>query len=159
MDLIKQVTEYLNLLDSETKEHSYRVAQMAYMNALQLKSQSIAMYCYALGLAHDLYEDTDLPHDTFKDEIFNNDILLLTRDREITYFDYIKKINSKRNESFAYIIKISDLIDHITNRDTLSISLRSRYTKAIKILCPELEGIDLDSESCIEGLNKNEEDN
>jgi len=95
----------------------------------------------------------------FKDEIFNNDILLLTRDKEITYFDYIKKINSKRNESFAYIIKISDLIDHITNRDTLSISLRSRYTKAIKILCPELEGIDLDSESCIEGLNKNKEDN
>lgn len=157
MDILEQVKSYLNLLPSDVKEHSFRVAQLVYINTLQkYGSKEIAKYCYTLGLAHDLYEDTDLDKDTFKDdEKFNNDLLLLTRTNDITYFDYIRNIYNKKNDSYAYMVKLADLIDHLTNRKTLSdssierCSLLERYEKAIKILCPELEGINLSGDSII----------
>ena len=146
----KLVLEKVKLLKSDIKEHSYRVAQLAYMNALQSKNADIAEYCYYLALVHDLYEDTDIDKYTFTGQ-FNNDLLLLTRDKNMTYFEYINEIHNKEKVSNAYIVKIADLIDHLTRRETLSESLLDRYEKAIKILVPELEGINLSEGSGING--------
>ena len=146
--LLEKIQNAMRLLDSETKEHSYRVAQLAYMNTLQLIKPEMNEYVYQLALAHDLYEDTDIPRDTFSGQ-FNDDLLLLTRNNEEEYLDYIRRIDNARDTSPAYIVKIADLIDHLTKRDTLKESLKERYIKALVIFCPGLEGIDLTGDSAL----------
>lgn len=85
-----------------------------------------------VALLHDIIEDTDTSLDEIPVDI-KEDIDILTRRKEETYFDYIetiKKYGTKR----AFIVKLCDLKDHLNQKDTLTVSLKKRYLKALSIL-------------------------
>lgn len=91
---------------------------------------------WVVGLFHDILEDTDIDehllfchlslvgkYDMFK-EIFN-----ITRKKGETYFEYIRRLDGIARE-----VKIADLKHHLSRTTTLTLSLKSRYEKALKLL-------------------------
>ena len=92
-----------------------------------------------IALLHDVVEDTNV---TFKqlEEVFSKEIIdilkLLTREENIEYDEYIKRI---KNNSIACKVKIADLthnldktrLDFVTEVD---VKRNEKYKKALKIL-------------------------
>ena len=92
-----------------------------------------------IALLHDVVEDTNV---TFKqlEEVFSKEIIdilkLLTREENIEYDEYIKRI---KNNSIACKVKIADLthnldktrLDFVTEVDVKS---NEKYKKALQIL-------------------------
>lgn len=93
-----------------------------------------------IALLHDVVEDTNV---TFKqlEEVFSKEIIdilkLLTREENIEYDEYIKRI---KNNSIACKVKIADLthnldktrLDFVTEID---VKRNEKYKKALQILC------------------------
>lgn len=93
-----------------------------------------------IALLHDVVEDTKV---TFKqlEEVFSKEIIdilkLLTREENIEYDEYIKRI---KNNSIACKVKIADLthnldktrLDFVTEVD---VKRNEKYKKALQILC------------------------
>ena len=93
-----------------------------------------------IALLHDVVEDTNV---TFKqlEEVFSKEIIdilkLLTREENIEYDEYIKRI---KNNSIACKVKIADLthnldktrLDFVTEVD---VKRNEKYKKALQILC------------------------
>ena len=118
--------EIIDRYTLETRKHAERVSRYA-----RIYGEDFAL----IGLLHDIIEDTE----TTLDEIPENiriDIDALTRRKNETYFDYIRRI--KKGSCRAIIIKYIDIYDHLKQKETLKPSLKKRYEKAIKIL----KGID-----------------
>ena len=106
-----------------------------YAHACDVAARVIPEY-RNVALCHDLLEDTEVTIAELKaflrfDEIIS--LALLSRKDENTYFDYIRVIK-EYNDKAAMAVNIADLEDHIAKTETLSDSLRRRYTKALKIL-------------------------
>lgn len=94
---------------------------------------------YIIALLHDVVEDTNV---TFKqlEEVFSKEIIdilkLLTREENIEYDEYIKRI---KNNSIACKVKIADLthnldktrLDFVTEVD---VKRNEKYKKALQIL-------------------------
>ena len=92
-----------------------------------------------IALLHDVVEDTNV---TFKqlEEVFSKEIIdilkLLTREENIEYDEYIKRI---KNNSIACKVKIADLthnldktrLDYVTEVD---VKRNEKYKKALQIL-------------------------
>ena len=92
-----------------------------------------------IALLHDVVEDTNV---TFKqlEEVFSKEIIdilkLLTREENIEYDEYIKRI---KNNSIACKVKIADLthnldktrLDFVTEVD---VKRNEKYKKALQIL-------------------------
>ena len=92
-----------------------------------------------IALLHDVVEDTNV---TFKqlEEVFSKEIIdilkLLTREENIEYDEYIKRI---KNNSIAFKVKIADLthnldktrLDFVTEVD---VKRNEKYKKALQIL-------------------------
>ena len=55
------------------------------------------------------------------------------RNTNETYDDYICRLRSSRNK-LAYIVKLCDIKDHLTQKETLTDSLKERYLKALPVL-------------------------
>lgn len=94
-----------------------------------------------VALLHDVLEDTDATIEDLKrldlDENIINAIQTLTRPKDVTYMDYIKKIGTNK---LARKVKLADLSDNM-DPDRLcddKESLMQRYEKAYKYLI-ELE--------------------
>lgn len=85
----------------------------------------------AVALLHDILEDTQTTEDELPEE-YREDIVTLTRKNTETYFEYIERVSkgSKR----AITIKLLDIEDHLSNKETLKASLEKRYLKAKKML-------------------------
>ena len=95
-----------------------------------------------VAILHDIIEDTDITEKDLLDIGFDDDIVeavvLLTRDKNITYYDYIKKIKYSNN-TLAYWVKMADLEDNmdlsrfenVTDKDKERVK---RYQKAVDIL-------------------------
>ena len=50
----------------------------------------------------------------------------LTRKKSETYLDYIKRL--KQNQSpYPYIVKMADMKDHLSQKDTLTEKLKEKY--------------------------------
>lgn len=93
-----------------------------------------------IALLHDVVEDTNV---TFKqlEEVFSKEIIdilkLLTREENIEYDEYIKRI---KNNSIACKVKIADLthnldktrLDFVTEVD---VKRNEKYKRALQILC------------------------
>ena len=112
----------------KTLEHAKRVAKLS----------SIYGKDYELvGFLHDILEDTEtIPSELPKD--IRDDILTLTRLKSETYFNYIQRIKTTGSER-AIKVKLCDIEDHLTQKDTLKDSLKKRYLKAKKILLDKKE--------------------
>ena len=122
----------------EAFQHCVRVAKMAATNPA-IESQDEAEVIYQVALCHDLLEDTDCTMEEIAEatnssmSFIENVLGLLTRKKDETYMDYIKRIRSSRN-LYAYVIKLSDIKDHLNLDETLTDSLQERYVNALKIL-------------------------
>lgn len=125
--------------DEETFEHAKRVAEYAidiyklynYYKAGEEKS------IYHLALAHDLYEDTDISQNTWFDNNFEANLQLLTKEENESYNDYIAKIRKEAvipTYKPAYIVKLADIKDHLSQTETLTEKLKNKYISAMKYL-------------------------
>lgn len=92
--------------------------------------------CWIVGLLHDILEDTDVEERNLllflnlkgKSYLFE-EIKHLTRLDGMHYFVYIESLSG-----LARLVKISDIRHNLSRVETLSDSLKLRYTKALSIL-------------------------
>lgn len=100
-------------------------------------------YDICVALLHDVVEDTevtlsDLENAGFPTEVIDA-VALLTRDKEVTYLDYVRKIKSN---PIAKKVKLQDLAHNsdpsrLVDGNPKTESLMERYTKAKAILLDE----------------------
>lgn len=107
--------------------HALRVAEYATAKASALKMDTTKTYMVAL--AHDLLEDTECPKEDLMSilgiESYNS-VVLLTKDVQENYEDYIHKILDA-GDGYAFVVKQADMKDHMTLTDTLTEKLRDKY--------------------------------
>lgn len=83
--------------DEKTMEHAKRVANKArhlcelFYNNNYNNYNYLENFIFQLGLAHDLYEDTTIRRGIWFDDEFENNLLLLTKEKNEDYNEYIKK--------------------------------------------------------------------
>lgn len=108
-------------------DHALRVANYAIFKARDLGlDESMA---FAIGLSHDLLEDTDCSQKELIRAIGDNcvyAVCLLTKDKDEEYTNYIQRILKSHNK-YAFIVKQADLKDHMALTDTLTDKLRDKY--------------------------------
>ena len=107
-------------------EHAERV-----MNLVRPFGEDYMM----VALLHDILEDTEVTYEDLSKALpytIVNDIVVLTRKSDETYFEYIDRITKSKKS--AIIIKYYDILDHLNNKATLKPSLEKRYLKAKTIL-------------------------
>ena len=129
--------------DEKTMEHAERVADEAkhlccfFYSPLTYISTDIN-FVYQLGLAHDLYEDTNITQGVWFDEKFEKNLKLLTKEKDEDYNEYVGNIHdmAKDNPEYmpAYIVKLADMYDHFAQADTLTEKLKNKYVAAIPYL-------------------------
>ena len=124
--------------DEKTMEHAKRVANEAKSLCNLFASLPYTNnFVYQLGLAHDLYEDTTIKRDVWFDRDFEENLQLLTKEKDINYNDYIAKIRRMAvNPKYisAYIVKLADMRDHFAQVDTLTDKLKNKYVAAMPYL-------------------------
>lgn len=118
----------------ETLSHAYRVMGYVTMNVMIPKDK--ADDCIALAIMHDLIEDTEYHMDETKlDPHFCECLTLLTKPKFQVYVEYIKNIRKHAaSHEEAYWVKIADMKDHLSQRDTLTEKLRDKYVNALPYL-------------------------
>lgn len=111
--------------DKETMDHALDVAKLC-----QTKTEK------QVALGHDLLEDTDVSFEeilTIAEKQVADAIYILTRKSTETYIEYIYRIAESKN-GLAIKVKIADIEDHLSKKETLKKSLKKRYLKAKQIL-------------------------
>ena len=124
--------------DEKTMKHAKRVAN----EAKSLCNLFTSLHCtnnfvYQLGLAHDLYEDTTIKRGVWFDRDFEENLQLLTKEKNVNYNDYIAKIRKMAINPIympAYIVKLADMHDHFAQVDTLTDELKNKYAAAMPYL-------------------------
>ena len=124
--------------DEKTMKHAKRVANEAksLRNLFKLPYAN-RDFVYQLGLAHDLYEDTTIKRGVWFDRDFEENLQLLTKEKDVNYNDYIAKIRKMAiNPTYmpAYIVKLADMHDHFAQVDTLTDKLKNKYVAAMPYL-------------------------
>ena len=123
--------------EPKTYEHCLRVARNAINNVCLERDEK--QTAYIIGLCHDLLEDTAVIVEEIADVTdlnvdFLNDVLgALTKNKSETYVDYIKRLKDSKNK-YSYIVKLADMKDHLSQKDTLTDRLKEKYWNAL----PEL---------------------
>lgn len=119
--------------DKDTYAHAMRVA--TYIAENPIIDDENMEDCIALGIMHDLLEDTEYSSDGITDSHFKNCLELLTKPNDMDYINYIKNIKecSETNPE-AYWVKLADMKDHLVEEDTLTDRLKEKYFKALPYL-------------------------
>ena len=124
--------------DIKTLQHCLRVAKYAVENVC-LRSDDDRQIAFIIALCHDLLEDTNISIETIAEatelnvNFLANVLGALTRKKSETYLDYIKRL--KQNQSpYPYIVKMADMKDHLSQKDTLTEKLKEKYWNVL----PEL---------------------
>ena len=126
--------------DKETFKHAKRVANEAkyLVPFFKLPYDNWENFVYQLGLAHDLYEDTNIAQNTWFDYDFEKNLQLLTHKKYSTYNSYLYDIKeTARNDKRlmpAFIVKLADIYDHFNESATLTEELKNKYIQAIPYL-------------------------
>ena len=137
---LKMAKEYYN---ADTYEHALRVASYVAENLMIPENKLIN--CIALAIMHDLIEDTEYSKRARNDlynstgpvynEYFFSCLMLLTRTDAESYIDYIKKIKASASKMpEAYWVKLADMKDHFTEKETLTDALKEKYLNALPYL-------------------------
>lgn len=125
-------------LDEKTYLHSQRVA--AFTEENPMIPQALKEHCIALAWLHDLWEDSPCP----AEEILSLDSgqkltvhmhYITHRIQEKTYEEYICSIkNAQELYPEVWWVKLADMKDHLSQRETLTQRLKEKYTRALAIL-------------------------
>ena len=119
-------------------EHLFRVFTRLlqpcdhYPKSLRLVRQNAAPLMLDVALAHDILEDTEVTEEELAavlNEYALDAVKALTRNKDQTYFDYIKE--QVLSNPLASLVKLADLED---NYETAIPSLQGRYAKAKGII-------------------------
>jgi len=122
--------------------HIIRVGLRAMLHAASIEEMYLLL---AIGLLHDILEDTDISQEEFQEAIAHplvyDSVVRLTRLKEQTYFEYIEEVSV---DKYASMVKMADIEDHLEDRGTgfvLPDSLRHRYETAKKQLLRHNESL------------------
>lgn len=111
--------------------HAVRVAEYAAIRAEEIHLNSIR--AYMIGLAHDLLEDTECPKEELIAAIGEtnyNSVVLLTKNNDQEYEDYIRKIVESK-DNYAFIVKQADMKDHMSLSNNLTEKLLNKYVPVL----------------------------
>ena len=120
--------------DDETFYHAMRVT--AYVSNNNLIPNEIKEECCIAAIMHDLIEDTDFKlDDSYNGTVLKDILILLTRNKNDTYEEYLRKIKkSFNNRPEAYWVKMADMKDHLEQTETLTKELKEKYFSSISCL-------------------------
>lgn len=126
--------------DETTYYHVMRVAAYV-VNDNLIPGGRVMERCVVLAIMHDLQEDTEFNYlkdsgEDFYDTYIEKCLELLTRDKEkVSYEDYLKNIKDNYNSyPEAYWVKMADMKDHLSEKDTLTDKLKEKYLNALSCL-------------------------
>lgn len=126
--------------EREDYEHAKAVAKYTIDSPL-VKQQLFEADFYIVALMHDILEDTDIPEEEFEkfSDIQKTAIKLLTKPKSMKYTDYLKKIRKEAEEGYleayiAYIVKLADMKDHLSRKETLTDRLKEKYIEGMAVL-------------------------
>ena len=117
--------------------HAVRVA--TYAADQPFIDEETADSLWAIGLMHDILEDTPLTYQQLNETKLLNSleleaIQILTHHKEdCPYDEYIRSIAEEGN-LFAIVVKRCDMKDHLMLKDTLTEKLQNKYFPVIKYL-------------------------
>ena len=121
--------------DKETYAHVLRVAHFVEDN--ELIPDHLKSFCIKLAICHDLIEDTDVSLGLFTGD-FQLALDAITKPEKETYKSYIKHIKElDMGEEWCqavYWVKIADMKDHLSQKETLTERLKEKYLEGLAIL-------------------------
>ena len=123
--------------DDKTFQHCEMVAFYAVTHPCAKQEDKDILF--KIAMCHDLLEDTNATIAEIcsvtglKTRFVEETLGLLTRERDEDYDTYIKRLRGSSNP-YVYIVKISDMKDHLRRKDTLTDRLKEKYWAAL----PEL---------------------
>lgn len=118
----------------DTYEHAMRV--MTYVAENETVPYIYKDDCVALAIMHDLIEDTEYSGLDLPDNMYNA-LMLLSKPKEQSYIEYIKTIKLHIDTDWgkcAYWVKLADMKDHLSQKETLTEKLKDKYLEALPYL-------------------------
>lgn len=131
--------------DKDTYSHAYRVSLYAVEISERLGLSNLERHLIGdIALLHDVLEDTDF--DILQYYQYQNSVnkvpdyydttlwkvvQLLTRDKAIPYEDYLYNL---KDNKYAYIVKLADMKDHLSLKETLTPKLKEKYLNGLAVL-------------------------
>lgn len=139
--------------DGGTMLHASRVAGYVLNNPMV--RDNLIEICLIVALCHDLIEDTDYTLEDMKRDfkpyddnflwhgkepstVVTEAVEILTKDKKEKYDDYISRVKEKSSHSLAgevaYWVKIADIKDHLSQKETLGERRKEKYLSGLAIL-------------------------
>lgn len=119
-----------------TYDHAVRVAD--YVRQNELIPNDLQEKCQAVAYMHDLLEDTDyeIPEAVRQEYPDIDEALeLLTKPSGMSYDEYCNQINVYASTSvggqIAYWVKLADMKDHLSQKETLTEHLKEKYLSGL----------------------------
>jgi hypothetical protein len=128
-DAMKIAKEFYS---KEGYDHAMRVA--GYVAENMSIPHSYRDECVCLAIMHDLIEDTEYKGYSYLPGNFKKALLLLTKPKDMSYVDYCKKLRCIDNTNYAmcaYWVKLADMKDHLTLKETLTDNLKVKYLEGL----------------------------
>ena len=141
--------EYLSIVTicaswypKKKQEHGVQVETYVIEDTMfSILSEDMRWFVRALAYAHDVVEDTMCPIETVLTCIddpteradFKTDLLLLTHNKEISYYAYVETLVDSRR-MFPILVKRADMKDHLMKKKTLTPRLKAKYEPVIPML-------------------------
>lgn len=128
-DAMKIAKEFYS---KEGYDHAMRVA--GYVAENMSIPHSYRDECVCLAIMHDLIEDTEYKSYSYLPGNFKKALLLLTKPKDMSYVDYCKKLRCIDNTNYAmcaYWVKLADMKDHLTLKETLTDNLKAKYLEGL----------------------------
>ena len=127
--------------DEKTYQHALRVMDFVREDPrVKQYTDYFVEYCMVLGLCHDLFEDTDIDRKIFDIDL-RRGIGILTRREDETYPEYCERINETRKTfsndyvgTASWLVKLADMKDHLTQKETLTAELKEKYLEGMAYL-------------------------
>ena len=119
----------------KTYDHAIRVTNYIADNPI-IPDEKMEV-CIALAIMHDLIEDTDYNGDSLGDqyEYFKECLKLITKPKDMNYITYIKRIRECIDTMpEVYWVKMADMKDHLSQAETLTENLKTKYLNALPYL-------------------------
>lgn len=119
---------------NDTYDHAMRV--MAYVAENEVIPDEYKDDCIALAIMHDLLEDTEYTGGGLQDNMYRA-LDLISKPKEQSYIEYIKNIKHYACTSWgqcAYWVKLADMKDHLSQKETLTEKLKDKYLAALPYL-------------------------
>ena len=125
-------------LDEKTYQHSERVARYTAEN--RMIPEHLRERCIALAWIHDVWEDSGCGTEEIRaldpQKRLLRSLNLITHGKnEETYEEYIRTIKAmQKTYPEVWWVKVADMKDHLTQRETLTPRLQDKYARALAIL-------------------------